>query len=265
MIFRLLSRFDSAAGFEVTLALVVTNSRPPISIVGRVKKRGKLVSPETVVPQRDVLTDEQVVARILAGNTALFEVIMRRHNQRLYRTVRAILGGDDEAEDAMQDAYIQAYRNLGQFEGRSSLATWLTRIAVNQCLSRLRKHRHIYPIDAELEKKMIEKIDDARPGPEKQMLSGEVRRVLELAIEQMPARYRSVLVLRDVEGLSTAEAAEALGMSVEAVKVNLHRARTYLRKALKQKGGETLNDLFAFEDPRCNRVVANVMAIISTL
>jgi len=231
------------------------------------EKEGKLVSPETVVPhqQRDVLSDEEVVTRVLAGDAALFEVIMRRHNQRLYRTVRAILGGDDEAEDAMQDAYIQAYRHLGQFEGRSSLATWLTRIAVNQCLSRLRKQRHIYPIDTELEKKMIENIDDARPGPEKQMLNREVRRVLELAIEQMPARYRSVLILRDVEGLSTAEAAEALGMSVEAVKVNLHRARTYLRKALKQKGGETLSDLFAFEDPRCNRIVANVMAIINTL
>ncbi len=215
--------------------------------------------------QRDVLTDDEVVARVLAGETALFEVIMRRHNQRLYRTVRAILGGDADAEDAMQDAYVQAYRNLAQFEGRSSLATWLTRIAVNQCLSRLRKHRHIYPIDTELEMKMTEKMDDGRPGPEKQMLNREVRHVLELAIEQMPARYRSVLILRDVEGLSTAEAAESLGMSVEAVKVNLHRGRTYLRKALEQKGGETLSNVFAFEAPRCNRVVANVMAIISAL
>ena len=215
--------------------------------------------------QRDVLTDGEVVARVLAGETALFEVIMRRHNQRLYRTVRAILGGDADAEDAMQDAYVQAYRNLAQFEGRSSLATWLTRIAVNQCLSRLRKHRHIYPIDTELETKMTEKMDDGRPGPEKQMLNREVRHVLELAIEQMPARYRSVLILRDVEGLSTAEAAESLGMSVEAVKVNLHRGRTYLRKALEQKGGETLSNVFAFEAPRCNRVVTNVMAIISAL
>ncbi len=215
--------------------------------------------------QREVLTDDEVVARVLAGETALFEVIMRRHNQRLYRTVRAILGGDDEAEDAMQDAYVQAYRNLAQFEGRSSLATWLTRIAVNQCLSRLRKHRHIYPIDTELETKMTEKMDDGRPGPEKQMLNREVRHVLELAIEQMPARYRSVLILRDVEGLSTAEAAESLGMSVDAVKVNLHRGRTYLRKALERKGGETLSNVFAFEAPRCNRVVANVMAVISSL
>ncbi len=215
--------------------------------------------------QREVLTDDEVVARVLAGETALFEVIMRRHNQRLYRTVRAILGGDADAEDAMQDAYVQAYRNLAQFEGRSSLATWLTRIAVNQCLSRLRKNRHIYPIDTELEMRMTEKIDDGRPGPERQMLNREVRHVLELAIEQMPARYRSVLILRDVEGLSTAEAAESLGMSAEAVKVNLHRGRTYLRKALEQKGGETLSNVFAFEAPRCNRVVANVMAIISSL
>ncbi len=215
--------------------------------------------------QRDVLTDEEVVERVLAGETALFEVIMRRHNQRLYRTTRAILGGDAEAEDAMQDAYVQAYRNLAQFEGRSSLATWLTRIAVNQCLSRRRKNRHIYPIDTELEMKMTEKMDDGKPGPEKQMLTREVRHVLELAIEQMPARYRSVLILRDVEGLSTAEAAESLGMSVEAIKVNLHRGRTYLRKALEQKGGETLSNVFAFEAPRCNRVVANVMAIISAL
>lgn len=228
------------------------------------------MSVETAVSsqqQRDVLTDDEVVARVLAGETALFEVIMRRHNQRLYRTVRAILGGDDEAEDAMQDAYVQAYRNLGQFEGRSSLATWLTRIAVNQCLSRLRKqrHSHIYPMDTEQEMRMSEKIDDGRPGPEKQMLNREVRHVLELAIEEMPARYRSVLILRDVEGLSTAEAAESLGMSVESVKVNLHRARTHLRKALERKGGETMSNVFAFEAPRCNRVVANVMAIINEL
>ncbi|MFB3902997.1 MAG: RNA polymerase sigma factor [Acidobacteriota bacterium] len=222
---------------------------------------------QTVVSyeQGKVLTDEDVVTRVLDGETALFEVIMRRHNQRLYRTVRAILGSDDEAEDVMQDVYVQAYRNLAQFEGRASLATWLTRITVNQCFSRLRKRRHFYPIDTEREMKMIERMDDGRPGPEKQMLNREVRHVLELAIEQMPARYRSVLILRDVEGLSTAEAAESLGMSVEAVKVNLHRGRAYLRKALEQKGGETLRNVFAFEAPRCNRVVANVMAIISTL
>jgi RNA polymerase sigma-70 factor (ECF subfamily) len=112
---------------------------------------------------------------------------------------------------------------------------------------------------------MIEKMEDGRPGPDKQMLNREVRDVLELAIEQMPPRYRSVLILRDVEGLSTAEAAESLGMSAEAVKVNLYRGRTHLRKALEGKGGEALSRVFTFEAPRCNRVVAKVLAIINAM
>ncbi|HXK61198.1 MAG TPA: RNA polymerase sigma factor [Acidobacteriota bacterium] len=217
------------------------------------------------LPQPALLSDEEIVSRILAGETGLFEIIMRRYNQRLYRTIRAILGSDDEVEDIMQDVYVLAFRKLSQFEHRSSLATWLTRIAVNLSLSKLRRRRgdNIYPIDTEQRQKMNEKVRDRNPSPEKQAFNREIRDLVESVIERMPAKHRSVLVLRDVEGLSTAEVATLLGMSTEAVKVNLHRARRHLREAIERRSGETISQTFAFEAPRCDRVVARVMSILN--
>ena len=203
------------------------------------------------------LSDQEVVGRVLNGDTGIFEVLMRRYNPRLYRTIRAILGSDEEVEDAMQDAYIQAYRNLAQFEGRSSLATWLTRIAVNQALGRLRKRRRFSSLDGELEFEMPND-EDRTPNPEKRLLNTELGQRLEAALNSLPPRYRTILVLREIEGLSTSEAADCLGMSAEAAKVSLHRARLRLRETLTRDCGPALQELFAFHAMRCDRVVRGV-------
>ena len=157
----------------------------------------------------------------------------------------------------MQDAYIQAYKNLAQFEGRSSLATWLTRIAVNQALGRLRKRRRLSPLDTELELEMAND-EDRTPNPEKRLLNNELGDALESALNNLPPRYRTILVLREIEGLSTSEAAECLGMSPDAAKVSLHRARLRLKETLARECGPAMQELFAFHALRCDRVVRAV-------
>jgi RNA polymerase sigma-70 factor (ECF subfamily) len=207
-------------------------------------------------PPAAELSDEEVVRRVCAGEAPLFEVLMRRHNQRVYRAARAILRDDGEAEDAVQQAWLSAYRHLSEFEGRSTFSTWLTRIAVNAALSRTRARASFaLPSDADA-------ADEAEPspGPEERVLAREVAHVLEAAIDELPEIYRSVLVLREVEGLDTAETARCLGLAEGAVKTRLHRARVLLRRILEARAGAALSELFPFGAARCDRVVAVVMA-----
>ena len=208
-------------------------------------------------PSAEPLNDEQLVERIVAGDAALFEILMRRYNQRVYRAVRAVLRGDDEVEDVMQQAYLNAYQHLGQFAGRAQFSTWLTRIAVNEALARRRRRgndRESGEPDA-----MIRLVDESQPDPEQQTMTSELRDVLEREVAALPDTFRLVLILRDVEGLSTAEAAATLEISEDNVKTRLHRARTLLRDNLYRRAGVTLDSLFAFGNARCDRVVAAVM------
>src|SRR5262245_20459905 len=162
--------------------------------------------------------DDEVVSRVKAGDTALFEVLMRRYNQRLFRVARAILRDDAEAEDVMQQAYLNAYAHLDQFAGRSSFATWLTRIAVHEASARLRRRRSAEGASGrDPHRSPASSLADVGPDPEGQLLAGEVRLLLEAAIDRLPDHYRCAFVLRDVDGLGTAEAAEALGISEELV------------------------------------------------
>jgi len=201
------------------------------------------------------LSDEDVVARVRAGDHRFFEVIMRRHNQRIYRAVRSITGSDEEAEDVMQDAYVRAYEHLDQFEGRARFATWLTRIAVYEALARRRRDtRHV-------------DIEDVLPtlaarghGPEQKATDRELAAVLEEAIDDLTPPFRQVFMLREVEGLSTAETAQCLGIPAETVKTRLHRARGLLRRRLWARAGGLVGDVFQFGARRCDRVVAGVLA-----
>ncbi len=202
------------------------------------------------------LTDEEVIRRVLQGETALYEIVMRRHNQRLYRTIRAILGNDD-VEDIMQEVYLQAYRRLDQFRGESAFLTWLTRIAIRRAISHKRR-LHSKNEQFETEHEMTTRADNRASGPEKQAFDVEVRKILESAIDAMPARYRTVLILRDVEGLSTAETAECLHITVESAKVALHRARRRIRGLITQQFGGNVDQLFPFHATRCNAVVQAV-------
>ena len=212
-------------------------------------------------PEVQAWSDEEVVERVLAGETALFEILMRRHNQRIYRIVRGILDDDGEAEDVMQDAYVRAYQHLGQFEGRSTFVTWLTRIAMHEAFARSGRLRRQTSLDAD------EAFADmttlaSNDNPEKNAAYGELHRVLETAILSLPPKYRTVMMVRDVEELSTAEAASALEISEEAVKVRLHRARALVRRVLYKQSGVCAHDLFPFPATRCDRVVAAVLARI---
>ena len=143
--------------------------------------------------------DEEIVERIKAGETGLFETLMRRYNQRLYRIARAIVRDESEAEDVMQQAYVNAYAHLRQFAGRAKFSTWLTRIAVHEALARARRRARLQPLEPAPDESEdgSSVLQDARPDPEKQAQSAEVRRLLESAIDGLPERYRAVFVLRD--------------------------------------------------------------------
>lgn len=209
-----------------------------------------------------VLPDEVVVARILEGHVSLFEVLMRRHNERLYRTARAILRDETEAEDVMQQAYVNAYAHLRQFDGRASFATWLTRIAVNEAITRARRHGRYVSFDdhaATLER--VVPMPTAN-NTERQAFGREMKVILESAIDALPDGLREVFMLREVEGLSTAETAISLGVSEDVVKARLSRSRAALRRDLFDRVGGTAAESFTFLRPRCDHVVAAVLARI---
>ncbi len=212
------------------------------------------------------LSDEEVVDRVLAGDTALYEVVMRRHNTRLYRVTRAILKNDSEAEDVMQDAYVRAFQHLGQFEGRAKFSTWLTRIAVHEALARVHKGRRFEDWD-DMDENQQDEIGaiQLRSNPESETASVEMSKILEHAIESLPEQYRTVVMMRDVEEMTTAETADCLSLTEENVKIRLHRAHGMLRKELYQNARISAVDAFPFHAPRCDRVVANVFARLAAL
>lgn len=205
-------------------------------------------------------TDEQVVTRVLGGDTALYELLMRRHNQRLYRIARAILRDDAEAEDVMQDAYVRAYQNLASFEGRAKFATWLTRIAVHEALARSRKRSRFQSLDSSDPSHggVMNSATSLDRSPEEETYDRELSGVLERAVLSLSDEHRLVFMLRDVEGMSTEETAHCLNLTQENVKVRLHRAHAKLRKQLQSAIGATTARCFQFHATRCDRVVKGV-------
>jgi RNA polymerase sigma-70 factor (ECF subfamily) len=210
---------------------------------------------------RESLDDEEVVRRVRAGETDLFELIMRRYNQRLYRVARSILRDDGEAEDVMQQAYVNAYTHIDQFAGAARFSTWLTRIAVHEALARARRRTRLKELDSMQDANEAEPVAlrDERPDPERQAHTAELRAMLESAIDALPEHYRSVFVLREAEGLDTLEVAECLEISGEAVRQRLSRARALLRRRIFAATGESRSAAFAFHLSRCDRVVNGVM------
>ncbi len=201
-------------------------------------------------------SDSELVARVLAGETALFELFMRRHNQMVYRAVRAILRDEAEVEDAMQQAYLAAFEHLKNFRGEAKMSTWLVRIAVNEALGRLRRRRPLSSVDGQ-----DELADDAQ-SPEEAHMTRELCSVLERSIDELNENARVVLVLRELEEMSTAEVAAVLGIAEDAVKTRLHRARTQLQDKVLGKLVGAKSGVFGFEAPRCNRVTAAVMSVL---
>ena len=200
-----------------------------------------------------LLTDEEIVHRVSSGDVEMFEVLMRRYNQRLYRTARAILQDDAEAEDAVQQTYLNAYRHLDQFEGRAQFSTWLTRIAVYEALAR---RRRVGGNPTSSHDGLVETAASPSPDPERQAYGKELNVLLESALAGLPDGYRSVFMLREVDGLSTAETARHLRITDATVKTRLHRAKGLLQRKLH---AVTPAEAFSFDGVRCDRLVAGVM------
>lgn len=223
------------------------------------EEKGKARTAETAP------TDEEVVARVISGETALFELIMRRNNARVFRTARAILRDSDEAEDVMQEVYVNAYAHLADFEGRARFSTWLTRIAVNEALARARRSKKWTLLDEDsTEHSTMATLAHPARDAEKSAADREVIRLLEDAIDALPGVYRTVFVLRVVEEMTVAETVEVLDVPEQTVKTRLFRARELLKNAIAQRAGAQAPRAFEFHLSRCDRVVASVLHRIGT-
>jgi RNA polymerase sigma-70 factor (ECF subfamily) len=205
--------------------------------------------------------ENALLARLVAGERGAFEALMRSNNRRLFRVARAIVTDDAEAEDAVQAAYLAAFLGVTRFAGRSTLATWLTRIVINEALARRRtrlrdgRYASVY--------ELADQISDRTSSPEDTVSIQQLTRLTESAIDALPATYRLVLILRQVEGLSGEETAASLGVSEEAVRVRLHRARAMLREQLPEVEGLPAKP-FGFAGERCNRIVSRVLTHVAT-
>ena len=199
--------------------------------------------------------DLDVVRRICAGERHLFELLMRRHNQRVFRTARAIVGSDVEAEDVMQNAYLRAFSALAGFEGRARFSTWLVRITLHEALAHKRQRQDSPERD-------VEHLMDDALGPPERASSTEVQGLLEEAIARLAEPFRVVFVLRAVEQLSVREVAECLDLDEATVKTRYFRARARLQARLVQRAEAIAPDLFDFRRQRCDRVVARVLSLL---
>ena len=211
---------------------------------------------------RPLTDDKTLAARITARDGVAFEALMRQHNGRLFRVARAIRKDDAEAEDVLQDAYLDAYRNMSKFRGDSQLGTWLVRIVANRALMRLRRQKRdrvVIPI-ARPDDTPKDYADETSESPTTAAARAEIRRLLERRIDELPMTFRAVFVLREIEELSADEVAQCLGIPAATVRTRLFRARALLREALARDLDMATGDVFAFAGARCDRIVAGVLA-----
>ena len=206
------------------------------------------------------LEDIVIVRRVIAGEKELFEILLRRYNQTLYRVIRGYLKDPEEVQDAMQNAYLKAFDKLFQFHGHSSFSTWLIRIGINESLLRLKelkKGNVVYLGTLSTAVAKVYQIPDKRMNPEKGVIRQEAKQLLEQAIDNLPEKYRVVYILKEVEGLENAQVEQILGIAESNIKVRLHRAKKILKDSLFQltSGGE----IFEFGNSRCDAVVSFVM------
>jgi RNA polymerase sigma-70 factor, ECF subfamily len=213
--------------------------------------------------------DAELARRIGAGDQQAFVLLMRRHNQKLFRAARSILRDDAEAEDALQDAYLLAYRSIGQFRGDAKLSTWLTRIVVNEAIARSRKatrRAQVTPLHAG-DQSDIEPAEDAMENqtdsPERSAMRAQARALLEQSLDALPEAFRTVFVLRAVEEMSGEEVAASLGIPEATVRTRFFRARSMLRASLADRFDVAVGDAFSFDGTRCDRIVAKVLSRLS--
>jgi RNA polymerase sigma-70 factor, ECF subfamily len=231
-----------------------------------------LTAPGPVGPPREAPAppDAELVARARRGDSLAFELVMRRHNRRLFRIARGLVWNDAEAEDVLQESYVRAYARLGDLADGQALAAWLARIVANEALGRCRSAARVVSLeehrardrtgdDGESDATATEPVSD-QPDPERLAASGELRRLLEAAVDALPDEFRAVFVLREVEGLSTLETAACLAIRPETARTRLHRARRLLQESLGQRLRPLSPSLFKFGGERCDQIVTRVLA-----
>jgi RNA polymerase sigma-70 factor (ECF subfamily) len=219
----------------------------------------------TLTPQHAALPDAALVNLARAGDEAAVRTLVRRHNRRLFRVARGVLRDDAEAEDVVQETYVRAFTRLDRFRGEAELPTWLTRIALNEALGRLRKRRpgaDLSALDAGEERAILFPMSPAPAGPEGEAGRAQARAVLEQAVDALPEAFRLVFVLRDMEGMSIEETAAALSIRPETVKTRLHRARRMLRRSIERMLSAGFADIFPFDGERCVRMADRVVACL---
>ena len=223
--------------------------------------------PSRLLPSESLINDAELARQIASNDEAAFETLMRHHNGNLFRVARAILKNDADAEDVLQEAYLAAYRHIGDFRADAKLSTWLTRIVINQALARLRgRHRAriVVPFGdldtKERTRSARERSDDSGSSPEQSATRADIRRLLEQKIDALPVAFRTVFVLREVEDLSVDETAACLSIPEATVRSRMFRARGMLRESLTRELDMATGDVFHFGGERCDRVVAGVLA-----
>jgi RNA polymerase sigma-70 factor (ECF subfamily) len=229
--------------------------------------------PGSVLNQKsEPVSDADIVSGIAAGDRHAFELLMRRHNRPLYRTARSILRDDAEAQDALQEAYLLAIRNIGKFRGESSLSTWLTRIVVNSAIARSRKMSRRAEIieigtepDWERDAADEPMHDQSSQQPEQSAERAELRRIIEKKIDELPEAFRTVFMLRAVEEMPVEEVAASLGIPEATVRTRYFRAKGLLRESLARELDYALEGAFSFDGARCDRIVAGVLARLDDL
>jgi RNA polymerase sigma-70 factor, ECF subfamily len=210
--------------------------------------------------------DSELLERAREGDASAFDILIRRHDRHLYRIARSVLPDDQEAEDVVQETFMRAFMGLRGFRGAASLRTWLTRIVLNEAIRRRRRRRSTVELTAlhaaqERSRRPIHTASlTARDrDPERAAAQSQIRKMLEKAIDELPAEFRTIFVLRDVEEFSTEETANLLGIREETVKTRLHRARRALRESLGAQLALVLKDVFPFEKPRCDALVRRLL------
>ena len=220
---------------------------------------------KTVSPADD---DLSIVRRIVAGDHSAFELLMRRYNRRLYRLARGALRNDAEAEDALQEAYLSAYRSIGQFRGDAALFTWLTRLVLNECFGRLRREarrQNVIPmVDSSVPVDLDEMTAHDSGSPDNAAARGEMRALLERKLDDLPEAFRIVFVLRSIEEMSIQDAARCLDIPEATVRSRHFRAKSLLRESLAKEIDLAVRDLFEFGGSQCDRVVAQVLSRLAS-
>jgi len=211
------------------------------------------------------ISEKEVIKRILLGEKELFEILLRRNNQKLYRVIRGYIKDDTEIEDIMQNTHLKAYEKLYQFKQSSTYSTWLIRIGINEALARLKEKGKVYNLNNQSQtfesNTILEMPDKNQLNPEKRIIQDEMRQLLESTIDSLDTKYKTVYILKEIEEMSIKEISECLHISISNVKVRNHRAKNILKEKLY---GLTKNkNIFEFGFSRCDRITENVMSLIA--